>query len=126
MNNVILVGNMTKDPEGRKVSDNDVLNFTVAVPRQYKNSAGEKETDFIDCVAWGHTARYLTSFGAKGRKVAVSGELQKRSYEKDGAKVWVTEVRVNNAELIGGKAEAQTEAQGNAFVEVDEKLPWEE
>ena len=127
MNYVIEIGNMTKDPESRVTQAGDaVCNFTIAVQRRFKAKNGEREADFFNCVAWRQTATFISEYGAKGRKIAVVGELQNRQYEKDGQKRTVTEIVVSSAEFVAPKPEGEPSgAKAGEFVEVkDDTLPF--
>lgn len=114
MNKVILVGRLTDAIELKKVGDNQKSTVTaqIAVGRNYKDSEGNRETDFPTIVAWGKTAEVLASMTAKGSLVGIEGELRTRSYEKDGANRYVTEVLVDRVDLLESKA--QTEARAKA------------
>ena len=130
MNNVILIGNLTRDPDKRTTQSGiSSASFTLAVGRRFKGSDGQRVTDFIRCVAWRQTADFIAQYGAKGRKLAVMGELQSRSYEKDGQTHTVWEVIVSSAEFVtSAEQTAQPEtkpAQNDEFVEVpDDTLPF--
>lgn len=114
MNKVILVGRTVDAIELKKVGNDQKSTITaqIAVGRNYKDSEGNKETDFPTIVAWGKTAEVLASMTAKGSLVGIEGELRTRSYEKDGAKRYVTEVLVDRVDLLESKA--QTEARAKA------------
>ena len=114
MNKVILVGRLTDAVELKKVGNDQKSTVTaqIAVGRNYKDAQGNKETDFPTIVAWGKTAEVLASMTAKGSLVGIEGELRTRSYEKDGAKRYVTEVLVDRVDLLESKA--QTEARAKA------------
>ena len=114
MNKVILVGRTVEAIELKKVGDKQKSTITtqLAVGRSYKDSEGNKETDFLTLVAWGKTAEVLASMTAKGSLVGIEGELRSRSYEKDGVKRYVTEVLVDKVDLLESKA--QTEARAKA------------
>ena len=88
MNKVFLIGNLTKDPEMRSTQSGvAVCNFSIAVNRRFKNANGEQETDFLNVIAWRQLAELCGKYLAKGRKVAVTGSIQTRTYEvKDGSK----------------------------------------
>lgn len=105
MNNVTLVGRLTKDPELRTISTgNTTCSFTVAVSRQFTNANGERETDFINCVIWGKQAENLCKFCTKGSLVGVTGRIQTRNYDgQDGRKVYVTEVAASNISFLGSR-----------------------
>ena len=95
-NRVILSGNLVKDVEVRVTegeSGKHVANFAVAVQRpQSKDTVA----DFINCVAWGQPADYLGQYGKKGSHITIEGELRTRNYERDGQKVYVTEIYVSS------------------------------
>lgn len=107
MNKVLLLGNLTKDIEYKQTPNGvAVATFTLAVRRRVKNAQGGYDADFINCVAWRHTADFLRKYFSKGQAVAVVGQIQTRSYEdNNGNKRYVTEVLVDEAEFAGGKAE---------------------
>ncbi|MGE7622064.1 single-stranded DNA-binding protein [Viridibacillus sp. NPDC096237] len=94
MNQVSLVGRITKDPELRKLQEGRVqTNFILAVNRNYKNQNGEIEADFVFCTAWGRLADNVVKYCGKGSLIGVSGRLQSRSYQKeDGKRTYITEV----------------------------------
>jgi len=102
MNRIILIGRLTRDVELRSTnSGKSVASFTVAVDRPFKSQNGDKETDFINIVAWGKLADLCDSFIGKGRLVAVSGRLQIRSYEdREGNKRYVTEVVADEVRFL--------------------------
>lgn len=94
MNQVGIVGRLTKDPSMRVMNEGRIhTSFIVAVSRNYKNQKGEIETDFVLCSTWGKPAHNVSKYCAKGSLVAVTGRLQSRSYDKeDGTRIYVTEV----------------------------------
>lgn len=99
LNHIVLMGRLTRDPELRRTgSGTAVANFTLAVDRDFgKNESGEKETDFIDCLAWRNTAEFVSKYFTKGRMAVVSGRLQIRSWtDKDGNKRRTAEVVADN------------------------------
>ena len=105
MNKVILIGNLTKDPELSTTTGGiSVCRFTVAVGRKYANSEGERETDFINIVFWRNLADNCHKFLKRGSKVAVVGNIQNRSYDaNDGTKRYITEVVAEEVEFISTK-----------------------
>lgn len=107
MNKVILKGNLTKDIELTTTANGiNVARFTVAVQRKFANADGEKETDFINCIAWRSTADFVNKYFKKGQQILVCGAIQTRSYDaQDGTKRYVTEIIVDEAEFCG-RAEA--------------------
>ena len=105
MNKVILIGRLTRDPEMRTTtSGNNATSFTVAVSRTYTSSTGERETDFINCVAWRKQAENIAKYCTKGSQVAVEGRIQTRSYDaQDGTKRYVTEVLADSVTFLGSR-----------------------
>jgi single-strand DNA-binding protein len=112
MNRVTLVGRLTKDVEVKKTqSDLSVASFTVAVDRR-KSKDQEDTADFISCVAWRQQAEFLGNYARKGNRIGVDGRIQTRSYDdKDGKKVYVTEVVCDNVELLTSKSENKDDFQ---------------
>ena len=103
MNKVFLIGNLTRDPEMRSTTSGlPVCNFSIAVNRRFKNAqTGQQETDFINIVAWRQLAELCGRYLAKGRKVAVVGSIQTRSYEaQDGSKRTSVEVVADEVEFL--------------------------
>lgn len=113
MNKVVLIGNLTKDIELNTTSSGiSVARFTLAVSRKFTNAEGEKETDFINIVAWRALAENSSKYLYKGDKAAVVGTLQTRSYEtEDGSKKFVTEVVANEVEFVNTKKTNQEELE---------------
>lgn len=105
MNKVILVGNITKDPElSTTPSGVSVCRLTVAVSRKFKNADGEIETDFINIVVWRQQAENCQKYLKKGSKVGIVGSMQVRSFEdKSGAKRYITEVIAEEVEFLSTK-----------------------
>ena len=98
LNKIVLMGRLTRDPELRKTgSGTAVTSFTLAVDRDFKTQDGEKETDFIDIVAWRGTAEFVFKYLSKGRMAVVEGRLQIRNWtDKDGGKRRSAEVIADN------------------------------
>ena len=125
LNHIVIMGRLTRDPELRRTGSGiAVASFSVAVDRDFgKNENGEKETDFIDCVAWRNTAEYISKYASKGRMVVVSGRLQIRGWtDKDGNKRRSAEVVADNVyfadskrESDGGSAYGGNTYGGNAY-----------
>lgn len=105
INNVVLVGRLTKDADLRYTSNGTaVASFTVAVNRSFKKDNEDQKADFINCVAWRKTAEALANFTKKGSLVGVEGQIQTRSYEnKEGQKVYVTEVNAREVKFLESK-----------------------
>ena len=117
MNQVNLVGRLTKDPEVRYTSSQmAVARFTVAVDRQ-KDKSGEQKTDFISTVCFGKTAELVERYLGKGRLVGVTGSIQTGSYEKDGRKVYTTDVVADRVEFLdkGDTAGKPAKAEEDTF-----------
>ena len=113
MNKVILIGRMTRDAEVRSSqgeSSSAIARFTLAVDRRFRRNNDEQTADFISCVAFGKTAEFLERFGRKGTKFVLEGRIQTGSYtNKDGQRVYTTDVVVENAEF----AESKNAGSGN-------------
>ena len=127
MNKSFFIGNLTKDPELRSTqSGKAVASFTIAVNRRFKNQAGEAVTDFFPVAVWGQLAEVCGRYLAKGKKVAVVGELQTRSYEdKQGVKRYVTEIVADEVEFLSPREKSESTSIPEGFVEVDENdLPF--
>lgn len=112
LNCAVIMGRLTADPELRTTpSGLSVTSFTVAVERAYAKQGEERQTDFIDCVAWRQTADFVTRFFRKGSMIAVQGAIQVRSFEdKNGNKRKAVEIIVDNASFCGSKAESGASA----------------
>ena len=102
INRTVLVGRLTRDPELKRTANGAaVASFTLAVNRQFTNSQGEREADFINCVIWRKAAENFVKFTSKGSLVGVDGHIQTRNYEnQQGNRVYVTEVVVDNFSLL--------------------------
>lgn len=106
INRVVLVGRLTRDVDLRYTkSGTAVGQFTMAVNRQFTNANGDREADFINCIIWRKSAENFSNFTHKGSLVGIDGRLQTRNYEnKEGQRVYVTEVVVDNFSLLESKA----------------------
>jgi single-strand DNA-binding protein len=113
LNLAVLMGRLTADPELKTTSTGiSVTSFTIAVDRTYQTAGGERQTDFINCVAWRQSAEFITKYFRKGSMIAVQGSIQVRNYvDNNNQKRYVTEVIVDRASFCGSKAETGT---GNA------------
>ena len=111
LNHITIMGRLTRDPELRRTGSGiAVASFTLAVDRDFgKNENGEKETDFIDCVAWRQTGEFVAKYFAKGRMAVVSGRLQIRPWtDKDGNKRRTAEVVADNVYFADSKREGES------------------
>lgn len=107
MNKVILIGNLTKDPELSETSSGTAFcKFSIAVNRPFANADGDRETDFFNITTWRGQAETCAKYLAKGKKVCVVGSLQNRSYEdKSGVKHTVTDVVASEIEFLSARSE---------------------
>lgn len=112
MNKAFLIGRLTRDPELRYSSSNAaIVNFSIAIDRQYTNSQGERDTDFINIVAFQKQAENIKKYVGKGSLVAVDGRIQTRNYEdKDGKRVYVTEVVADRVQFLDSRNSNNTSA----------------
>lgn len=132
MNHVGLVGRLTKDPVLRELPENRVAtSFVIAVNRNYRNSHGEVDADFVLCTAWGKLAENIVQYCGKGSLIGVNGRLQTRSYtNKEHVKVYSTEVVADDVRFYSlkspGKKGFETDQEiAKEFVlpETEEELP---
>ncbi|WP_122645966.1 single-stranded DNA-binding protein [Enterococcus mediterraneensis] len=109
INNVVLVGRLTKDPDLRyTASGSAVATFTLAVNRNFTNQSGEREADFINCVIWRKPAETMANYARKGTLLGVTGRIQTRSYEnQQGQRVYVTEVVAENFQLLESRTASE-------------------
>jgi single-strand DNA-binding protein len=121
MNKVVLMGRLTRDPEVRYSSGETataVARFTLAVDRRFARKDGEQTADFISCVAFGRNAEFIEKYFRQGMRVTLSGRIQTGSYtNRDGQKVYTTEVVVEEQEFAESKAasEANRSSMGGGF-----------
>ena len=119
LNKIFIMGRLTRDPELRRTqSGTPVTSFSLAVDRDFKSQSGEKETDFIDVVAWRSTAEFVAKYFTKGRMAVVEGRLQMRDWtDKDGNKRRSAEVVADNVYFGESKrsAEGNTAYGGNPY-----------
>lgn len=132
MNKVVLMGRLTKEPEMRATQSNTaVCSFSLAVNRRFKQE-GQPDADFINVVAWAKTAEFVSKYFTKGQQIGVIGRIQTRNYDdKDGKKVFVTEVVAEEAYFAESKKEQNTTSEPNVTtsagfmaVEGDSDLPF--
>ena len=135
MNKVILSGRICTDVELKTTESNvNVCSFKIAVSRRFKNAEGKYDADFPSCVAWRSNAEFISKYFKKGDPIELCGSIQTRTYEKDGQKVYVTEVVVDESGfVVSKKAEGTTDAaqsvpKNDGFVEmpndVNDDLPF--
>lgn len=109
INNVVLVGRLTRDADLKYTQSNiAVATFTLAVNRPFKNEAGERDADFINCVIWRQSAENLANWAKKGSLIGITGVIQTRSYDnQQGQRVYVTEVVASNFQLLESRNSQQ-------------------
>lgn len=127
MNKVIIQGRLTKEPELKTSANNvQMLSFTVAVDRRFKKEGEEKQADFIMCKAFNKTAEMIAKFFTKGRQIIVCGHIQTGSYEKDGQKIYTTDV-IADEFYFSGSANSEPKAdmqEGFVPTNNDDELPF--
>ena len=109
INQAVLVGRIVKDPEIVNTDKGNVSNITLAVPRNFKNSNGEYDTDYISCVLWKGVAESTVEYCKKGDLVGIKGHIQTRSYEKDDEKKYVTEIIAEKVTFLSSKRQEESE-----------------
>lgn len=118
MNKVCLIGRLTRDPEVKGEGDKKLSRYSLAVDRKVSKNA-EKQTDFINCVCFGKTAEFAEKWLKKGTKVGVTGRIQTGSYEKEGQKIYTTDVIVEEHDFAESKAPTSTSASSDEdFMEI--------
>ena len=110
LNQLVVIGRLVRDPELRQTENGkNVTNITLAVPRSYKNSNGEYDTDFIDCVLWSTVAESTTEYCKKGDLIGVKGRVQTRVYEKDEEKKYATEVVAEKVTFLSSRKKEEAD-----------------
>lgn len=115
INNVVLVGRLTRDAELRYTPSNvAVATFSLAVNRNFKSQNGEREADFINCVIWRQPAENLANWAKKGALIGITGRIQTRNYEnQQGQRVYVTEVVADNFQMLESRATREGGSQSS-------------
>ena len=128
INRVVLVGRLTRDVEVRKTASGlSVATFTVACDRRMargQDGNNQQSADFISCVAWRQAADFLGSYARKGALVGVEGRIQTRSYDRDGQKVYVTEIVCDTVNLLESKSQSQSRAQNIIYQDNSYQQPY--
>lgn len=139
MNKVVLMGRFTRDPEVRYSQGENAIaiaRFTLAVDRKVRQQEGQQNADFISCIAFGKTAEFIEKWFRQGHRICLDGRIQTGSYtNRDGQKVYTTDVVVENCEFCESKGSGQTSANekpqntsADGFMNVpaylDEELPF--
>ena len=119
INNVVLMGRLTATPELKTLQNGAmVTSFCIAVERRYQQAGAERQSDFINCVAWRSTAEFICRYFGKGDMLAVTGEIQTRRWQdQNGSSRISTEIIVDNASFCGGKNNNETKQQENNVAE---------
>ncbi len=109
LNKVILIGRFTRDPELRSTPQGvSTCSFSLAVDRNYQSAGGDRQTDFINCVAWRQSAEFISKYFAKGNLICVEGSIQTRSWkDNDGNNRYATDVVVDRSYFVESKKSAQ-------------------
>ncbi len=125
MNKVILIGNLTKDPELCTTNNGTPYSkFSIAVQREYKDDKGERQADYFYCTAWRTVAENVCKYCKKGNKICVSGSLTNRSYEnKNGEKRTFMEIVAEAVEYLNSKSKADGDKQWNGLDIVEDDTP---
>lgn len=124
MNKVCLIGRLTAKPELRTTSNNlSNTRFTLAVNRNFSNAQGEREADFITIVAWRKQAENICQYLDKGSLVSIEGRIQTGSYEKEGQRIYTTEVIADQVNFLESKTQSQARAKN--MPEVDGPTPYD-
>lgn len=127
MNKWIGIGRLTKEAEIRATNDGTAIaRFNLAVDRRYKKD-GDQTADFISCIAFGKTAEFIERYTNKGTKLAIEGRIQTGSYEKDGHKIYTTDIIVESVEFAESKRTAETPAPtpsdvGDGFMNIPDNI----
>lgn len=124
MNNVVLVGRLTKNAEMRYTPDGKAVSaFTLAVDRPFLNQKGDREVDFIRVVVWGRGAENVATYCGKGSLISVMGRIQTRSYEKGGEAVYVTEVIAERIQFLDTKKPSEQPLESQTSIDKDDEEP---
>ena len=114
MNKTFLIGNLTCDPELTQTPNGvSVCKMSIAVNRNFTNANGERDTDFFNVVAWRGLADNCGKFLSKGKKIAVCGSIQNRSYETENGKKFITEIMADEIEFLSPVSEGEQQSKGN-------------
>lgn len=138
MNKAVLLGRLTRDPELKSTGNGiSYASFTIAVDRRFKGKDGERQADFINCVAWRQTADFIAKYFPKGRLIAVCGSIQTRTWDdQEGKKHYITEVVVDEANFAGSNGQqnsntptsnsSTSESIPDDFAEITGFVPFED
>ena len=128
LNRVQLLGHIGQAPEIKTIAENKVANFSIATTESYKDSSGNKQeiTDWHKIVCWGKLAEIVEKYIGKGSKVFIEGKLKTKSYEKDGKKSYITEIKAESIIMLDSKEKPVTTAETivNHFADDEPDLPF--
>jgi len=126
MNKVILIGNLTRDPELSTIPNGTaVCKFAIAVNRRFSNQEGNKETDFFNIIVWRAAGENCAKYLKKGNKVAIVGRVQIREYEQDGVKKYFTEIIADDVEFLTPKGSGDSSGDMGEMTPIaDDSLPF--
>ena len=120
MQKFIALGRTTKDIELSQTTNGiAVAKFTLAIPRKFKNADGEKEVDFLNCIAWRKNAENIAKYVNKGDQLFIVGTVQTRTYELKGERKYITEIQVDEFEFIGGNKKTE-KVENKDLTEIDD------
>jgi len=123
-NKVIQIGRITKDLELKSVgSDKVVCKFNIAVDRKFKKE-GQPTADFFNCEVWGKTAEAMCNYTSKGSMISVGGRLRSGSYEKDGTRIYTTDIVVEDVTFLDSKKAVNEDSEPVVVEEGDDELPF--
>lgn len=122
MNQIILTGRAVNDLVVKEVGGTSLVNLTLAVDRDYKDKKGEKITDFFDVTVWRQQADFIGKYGKKGDLMGIVGQVQKRSYEKDGRNIWVTDIVAKEVSILASKEKDIIKHEPTQIVSTSNKL----
>ena len=112
LNHIVMMGRLTHDPEMRKSGETPVCSFRIACERDYKNKDGDKETDFVDVVAWRQTAEFVSKYFSKGKCILIEGKLQNNNYtDNNGVKQYRNAIIADSVAFCGDKSGNQQNGQ---------------
>lgn len=111
MNKIIIMGRLTKDPElAYTTTEKAYCRYSVAVPRKFKQE-GQPDADFINCISWGKGAEFVSKYFTKGQQIAITGRIQTGSYEKDGKRIYTTDLVAEEHFFCGSKGDGGNNTQ---------------
>jgi len=123
MNNWNGLGRLTKDPEFRYAGEVAVCNFTIAIDKKYQKKGEDKKANFLPCVAFGKTAEFVNNYFEKGKLIALTGEVDTSSWEKEGKRYYKTEIKVEQVYFAAPKKQTDSQVDYTP-VDTEDSLPF--